>query len=131
MNLLYTHWHEKSLFPQYPTQKENPSGIKVSYVIENDQEFERTQALITPLSTFYIPGETDQEITDEQHARHLITLKVVDYCHRMVYEWFELIKKTKKKSSSIFLKSPPTKDPILMIPSTPYKILYTSFLKLL
>lgn len=97
MNLLYTHWHEKSLFTQYPTQKENPSGIKVSYVLENDQEFERTQALITPLSTFYIPGEADQEITDEQHARHLITLKMVDYCHRIVYEWFDLIKKTKKE----------------------------------
>lgn len=97
MNLLYTHWHTKTIFPEYPSVEDNPAGIKVSYVIENDRHLEDVKSLITPLSTFYNPEEEVQEFTDEEHAHHLVMVKVVNHCHQLFLDWFDLIKKTKKE----------------------------------
>lgn len=97
MNLFYTHWHTKTIFPEYPSGEDDPAGIKVSYVIENDEHFKDVKSLITPLSTFYNPGEEVPEFTDEEHANHVVMMKVVKHCHQLFFEWFDLIKKTKKE----------------------------------
>lgn len=96
MKKTFTYWHEKKIFFDLPTIEGNADGIQVTYVIENDQEFERAKSLITPWS-FYCDPEKEPEFSDEEYAHHMVMMKVLDFCNRIVYEWFYWIKKNRKE----------------------------------
>lgn len=97
MNPFYTYWHTKTVFPEFPCMENNPAGIKSDYIISNEKEFEKIKTLITPKNPFNLPNEKREEISMEEIAVNLLIFKVVDFTHKLIYEWFDAIKKTRKE----------------------------------
>lgn len=130
MTTLHTHWHDKTVLPEYPCMEDNPAGIKANYIIGNEKEFKKVKNLITPENPFIVPNEKGKEISLEEIAVDLLIFKAVEFTHKLIYEWFDAIKKTRKELIiHLFQTSPfealntyrftfPVQDPIHIFLST-------------
>jgi hypothetical protein len=130
MTTLHTHWHDKTVLPELSCMEDNPAGIKANYIIDNEKEFKKVKNLVTPVNPFILSNQKGKENSLNKIALELLIFKAVEFTHKLIYEWFDAIKKTRKELIiHLFQTSPfealntycftfPVQDPIHIFLST-------------
>lgn len=85
------------------------SCLGVNYYCENHGDLAILENVIDlSAKNYYEEEESEEEaITEEQYARCILRVKVLNYCHQFIYEWFKIIKSSKKELKVfLFSQSP-------------------------
>jgi|GEM_PF-2628473 len=94
----HTHYHGDTLFPEYGQAIPGENDIKVSYVLEDREIFDRMKTLITPLSSYEDTGDDDyNELSDEDYVNGQFLMTVVSFCHKLFKPHLKSLKKSKKE----------------------------------